>query len=186
MCSQFTKGCSNFEHKGAQFFGQGPTDRMSTALRHLGASVKNITCTTTRRYCRLRLTMERTVFGHCPILQETMSGLRRMSWSSLKMDSGLHPTVRSVPGQTNILPTVIKYADTHANHIDLTKQATPSCSHHFAGIWASTTTKSTKHSSKRNYLQFAAPLMGKDMGRLTRSFAGKDFIDGNLDKSVFF
>jgi hypothetical protein len=32
---------------------------------------------------------------------------------------------------------------------------------------------------------FAAPLMGEDMGRLTRSFAGKDFIDGNLDKSVF-
>jgi hypothetical protein len=32
---------------------------------------------------------------------------------------------------------------------------------------------------------FAVPLMGKDMGRLTRSFAGKDFIDGNLDKSVF-
>jgi hypothetical protein len=32
---------------------------------------------------------------------------------------------------------------------------------------------------------FAAPSMGKDMGRLTRSFAGKYFIDGNLDKSVF-
>jgi hypothetical protein len=31
----------------------------------------------------------------------------------------------------------------------------------------------------------AAPLMGKDMGRLTRSFSGKDFIDGNLDKSFF-
>jgi hypothetical protein len=27
--------------------------------------------------------------------------------------------------------------------------------------------------------------MGKDMGRLTRSFAGKDFINGNLDKSFF-
>jgi hypothetical protein len=27
--------------------------------------------------------------------------------------------------------------------------------------------------------------MGKDMGHLTRSFAGKDFIDGNLDKSFF-
>ncbi len=27
--------------------------------------------------------------------------------------------------------------------------------------------------------------MGEDMGRLTRSFAGKDFIDGNLDKSFF-
>jgi hypothetical protein len=32
---------------------------------------------------------------------------------------------------------------------------------------------------------FAAPLMGKDMGRLIRSFAGKDFINGNLDKSFF-
>jgi hypothetical protein len=32
---------------------------------------------------------------------------------------------------------------------------------------------------------FAAPLMGKDMGCLIRSFAGKDFIDGNLDKSFF-
>jgi hypothetical protein len=32
---------------------------------------------------------------------------------------------------------------------------------------------------------FAAPWMSKDMGRLTRSFAGKDFIDGNLDKSFF-
>jgi hypothetical protein len=32
---------------------------------------------------------------------------------------------------------------------------------------------------------FAAPSMGKDMGCLTRSFAGKDFIDENLDKSVF-
>jgi hypothetical protein len=27
--------------------------------------------------------------------------------------------------------------------------------------------------------------MGKDIGCLTRSFAGKDFIDGNLDKSIF-
>jgi hypothetical protein len=27
--------------------------------------------------------------------------------------------------------------------------------------------------------------MGKDIGRLTRSFAGKDFIDGNLNKSIF-
>jgi hypothetical protein len=32
---------------------------------------------------------------------------------------------------------------------------------------------------------FAAPLMGKDMGHLTCSFAGKDFINRNLDKSVF-
>ncbi len=32
---------------------------------------------------------------------------------------------------------------------------------------------------------FAAPLMGKDMGCLTCSFAGKDFINGNLDKSFF-
>jgi hypothetical protein len=32
---------------------------------------------------------------------------------------------------------------------------------------------------------FAAPLMGEDIGHLTRSFAGKDFIDGNLDKSIF-
>jgi hypothetical protein len=32
---------------------------------------------------------------------------------------------------------------------------------------------------------FAAPLMGKDMGCLTRSFAGKDFINGNLGKSLF-
>jgi hypothetical protein len=32
---------------------------------------------------------------------------------------------------------------------------------------------------------FAAPSMGKGIGRLTRSFAGKDFIDGNLDKSIF-
>jgi hypothetical protein len=32
---------------------------------------------------------------------------------------------------------------------------------------------------------FAAPLMGKDIGCLTRSFAGKDFINGNLDKSIF-
>ncbi len=64
--------------KGAQFFGQGPTDGMSTALSHLGASVENITWTTTKRYCRLRPTMEWTVFGHGPILRETMSGLRRM------------------------------------------------------------------------------------------------------------
>jgi hypothetical protein len=27
--------------------------------------------------------------------------------------------------------------------------------------------------------------MGEDMGRLTRSFAGKDFINGILDKSFF-
>ncbi len=27
--------------------------------------------------------------------------------------------------------------------------------------------------------------MGKDIGRLTCSFAGEDFIDGNLDKSIF-
>ncbi len=32
---------------------------------------------------------------------------------------------------------------------------------------------------------FLAPLMGEDIGRLTRSFSGKDFIDGNLDKSLF-
>jgi hypothetical protein len=31
---------------------------------------------------------------------------------------------------------------------------------------------------------FAAPLMGKDIGRLTHSFAGKDFINGNLKKSI--
>jgi len=68
------------------------------------------------------------------------------------MDSGLHPTVRSVSGRTNILPTVIKYVDTHGDHIDLTKQTTTYCSHHFAGIRASTTTSSTKRSSKRNYL----------------------------------
>jgi hypothetical protein len=64
--------------KGAQFFGQEPMDGMSTALRLLGASVGNITCTTTKRYCQVRLTMERTVFGHGPILRETMSGLRTM------------------------------------------------------------------------------------------------------------
>ena len=29
-----------------------------------------------------------------------------------------------------------------------------------------------------------APLMGEDIGPLTRSFSGKDFIDGNLDKSI--
>jgi hypothetical protein len=98
------------------------------------------------------------------------------------MDSGLHPTVRSVSRQTNFLPIVIRFVDTHSNHIDLTKQVTTLCSHHFVGIRASTTTNSTKRSSKRN---FAAPLMGKDMGRLTHSFAGKDFIDGNLDKSFF-
>jgi hypothetical protein len=32
---------------------------------------------------------------------------------------------------------------------------------------------------------FVALLICKDIGRLTRSFAGKDFIDGNLDKSIF-
>ncbi len=32
---------------------------------------------------------------------------------------------------------------------------------------------------------FATPSMGKDMGCLTCSFAGKDFINGNLDKSFF-
>jgi hypothetical protein len=69
------------------------------------------------------------------------------------MDSSLHPTVRSVSGQTNILPTVIKYVDTHGYHIDLTKQATTYCSHHFAGIRASTLMSSTKHSSKRKYLR---------------------------------
>jgi hypothetical protein len=31
---------------------------------------------------------------------------------------------------------------------------------------------------------FAAPLMGKDIGCLTRSFAGQDFIHGNLIKSI--
>jgi hypothetical protein len=31
---------------------------------------------------------------------------------------------------------------------------------------------------------FADPLMGKDTGCLTCSFAGKDFIEGNLDKSI--
>ncbi len=48
-----------------------------------------------------------------------------------------------------------KFVDTHGDHIDLTKQVTTSCSHHFAGIRASTMTNSTKikHSSKRNYLQ---------------------------------
>jgi hypothetical protein len=63
--------------KGAQFYGQGHTDGMSTALSHLGASVENTTWTTTKRYCRLRPTMERTVLGLGPILRETMSGLRR-------------------------------------------------------------------------------------------------------------
>ncbi len=139
--------------KGAQFFGQGPMDRMSTALSHLGTSVKNITWTTRKRYFWLRPTMERTVFGHGLILQETMSGLRRTWWSSLQMDSGLHTSVRIVSGQTNFLPMVIRFVDTHGNHIDLTKQVTTSCSHHFAGIRASTTTNSTKHSSKRNYLR---------------------------------
>jgi hypothetical protein len=32
---------------------------------------------------------------------------------------------------------------------------------------------------------FAAPSMGEGIGRLTRSFAGKDFINGNLEKSIF-
>ena len=31
---------------------------------------------------------------------------------------------------------------------------------------------------------FAALLMGKDIGCLTRSFTGQDFIDGDLDKSI--
>jgi hypothetical protein len=31
---------------------------------------------------------------------------------------------------------------------------------------------------------FAAPSMGKDIARITRSFMGQDFIDGNLDKSI--
>ncbi len=77
MRCQFTNGYSNFVHKRCSFQGQGPTNGMSTALSHLGASVKNITWTTTKSYCRLRPTMERTIFGHGPILRETMSGLRR-------------------------------------------------------------------------------------------------------------
>jgi hypothetical protein len=32
---------------------------------------------------------------------------------------------------------------------------------------------------------FVAPSMGKDIGCLTHSFAGKDFINGNLEKSIF-
>ncbi len=31
---------------------------------------------------------------------------------------------------------------------------------------------------------FAAPSMGKDIGHLTHSFAGQDFINGNLNKSI--
>ncbi len=69
------------------------------------------------------------------------------------MDSGLHPTARSVSEQTNISPRVIRFVDTHGNHIDLTKQVSTSCFHHFSGIRASTTTNSTKHLSKRNYLR---------------------------------
>ncbi len=68
-------------------------------------------------------------------------------------DSGLRQTAKSVSGQTNILPMVISFVDTHDNHIYLIKQETTSCSHHFAGIRASTMTNSTKHSSKRNYLR---------------------------------
>ncbi len=69
------------------------------------------------------------------------------------MDSGLRPTAKSVSGQTNILPMVISFVDTHGNNIELIKQETISCSHCFAGMRASTTTNSTKHSSKHNYLQ---------------------------------
>jgi hypothetical protein len=68
------------------------------------------------------------------------------------MDSGLCPTAKSVSGQTNFLPMVISFVDTHGDHIDLIKQEATSCSHCFAGIRASTMTNSTKHSPKRNYL----------------------------------
>ncbi len=138
--------------KGAPSYGQGHTNGMSRTLSQLGASVKNTTWTTTKRYCLLRPTMVLTVFGHGLIQRETMSSLRRTWLSSLQMDSGLHPTAKSVSGPINILPMVISFVATHGNHIDLIKQEATSCSHHFAGIRDSTTTNSTKHSSKRNYL----------------------------------
>ncbi len=138
--------------KGASFYGQGHTDGMSSALSQLGASVENTTWTTTKRYCLLRPTRERTVNENGSIQRETMSGLRRTWLISLQMNSGLHPTATSVSGQTKILPMVISFVCTHGDHIDLTKQETTSCSHCFAGIVrASTTTNSTKHSSKHNY-----------------------------------
>ncbi len=103
--------------------------------------------------------------------------------SSLRMDSGLRPTAKSVSGQTNILPMVISFVDTHGNRKDLTKQETTSCSHHFAGIKASTTMNSTKRFIQAQL--FAAPLMGEDIGCLTSSFEGKDFISGNFEKVYF-
>jgi hypothetical protein len=99
------------------------------------------------------------------------------------MDSGLHLTVTSVSGQTSILPTVIKFVDTRGNHINWTKLAATSCSHPCAGIRASIMTNSTKHLFKRNYLRL--PRWAKTSDACPLSFAGKDFIDGYLNKSVF-
>jgi hypothetical protein len=102
------------------------------------------------------------------------------------MDSGLHPAVRHVSGRTNILPTVIKYVDTHGNHIDLTTDKTGDYILFPSLCWH----KGFYHDEfNKSFIQaqlFVAPSMGKYMGCLTCSFAGKDFIDGNLDKSVFF
>jgi hypothetical protein len=62
MRYQFTNGCVTLCTKGAQFYGEGPTGGMLTALSHLGAYVESITWTTAKMYCRLRPTMERTIF----------------------------------------------------------------------------------------------------------------------------
>ena len=83
---------------------------------------------------------------------------------------GLHPTVRSVSGQTNILPTVIRFVNTHGDHINMTKQVTTSCSHHFAGIRASTTTYSTKHSSNHPSAIICGSLDGQRHGTLDPLF----------------
>jgi hypothetical protein len=77
MRCQFKDGAATLHIKGASFYGQGHTDGMLRTLSQLGASVKNTTWTTTKRYCLLRPTMVLTVFGHGPIQRETMSGLRR-------------------------------------------------------------------------------------------------------------
>ncbi len=78
MRCQFLNGCSNFAQKRCSILWSRTHGRNVKSIESLGRFCREHTCTTTKRYCRLRQTMEQTVFGHSPILQETMSGLRRM------------------------------------------------------------------------------------------------------------
>jgi hypothetical protein len=152
MRCQFTNGCSNFAHKRCSILWSRTHGRNVDSVETIG------------RFC-----WEHYMYYSKEVLpSQTDNGTDCIwAWPNNERDhewpkddvmeftaNGLwfDPTVRRVSGRTNILPTVIKYVNTHGNHIDLTKQVTTYCSHHFAGIRASTTTSSTKRSSKRNYL----------------------------------